>query len=65
MPIKECVCNHKFQDEKYGRYKRVANVTDSVHGHGYRCTVCGKDIAQAATKKVVKKAEPAKGKKGR
>ncbi len=34
-----CGCQHKFQDERYGKGKRLFNKTmkDSV----YRCTVCG------------------------
>jgi rubrerythrin len=33
-----CNCKHEFQDEHYGKGKRLANLT----GKGeYRCTVCG------------------------
>ncbi len=39
MAIKQCSCQSKFQDEKYGKSMRVHNKTTT----GYRCTVCGKD----------------------
>lgn len=32
-----CTCQHKFQDETYGKGKRLANLTLK----GARCTVCG------------------------
>jgi len=35
--IKTCTCNHKYQDSKYGKKKRVHN--EMVNGY-YRCTVC-------------------------
>lgn len=35
--ILTCTCEHKYQDEKYGKNKRLHNETDK----GYRCTVCG------------------------
>ena len=38
--IKECVCEHKYQDEKYGKNKRVMNQT--IKGN-YRCTVCNRE----------------------
>ena len=38
--IKKCVCDHPYQDKKYGHKKRVANKTTN----SYRCTVCGKEI---------------------
>jgi len=34
--IMVCSCEHKYQDEKYGKAKRVFNKTVK----GYRCTVC-------------------------
>jgi hypothetical protein len=40
--IKRCVCEHPFQDRRYGAHMRVANV--SGDGKKYRCTVCGKEI---------------------
>ena len=44
--IKKCLCEHKYQDKKYGEKMRVANPTKTVIGTKriYRCTVCGKDI---------------------
>ena len=35
--IGRCTCKHNWQDRKYGKGKRVKNVTTK----GYRCTVCG------------------------
>lgn len=40
--IKTCTCEHKFQDEKYGRFMRIHNPRAGKNG-GYRCTVCGKE----------------------
>ena len=37
--VLRCSCGSKFQDEKYGRNKRLHNATTK----GYRCTVCGKE----------------------
>lgn len=36
--ILECVCVSQFQDERYGKQKRVHNPTAT----GYKCTVCNK-----------------------
>ena len=36
----KCKCDHKFQDEKYGKGMRVHN---KMKTQGYRCTVCGKE----------------------
>lgn len=36
--IINCVCASKYQDEKYGRGKRV----HTVGFKEYRCTVCGR-----------------------
>lgn len=33
-----CTCKHNFQDERYGRGVRVANLTKDNKA---RCTVCG------------------------
>ncbi len=33
-----CNCEHDFQDEMYGKQRRVAN----TNGKGCTCTVCGK-----------------------
>jgi hypothetical protein len=34
-----CNCVHLYQDEKYGKNKRLHNETEK----GYRCTVCGNE----------------------
>lgn len=45
--IKICNCgkSHDFQDQKYGKGKRLANPTmvaaDTKGPSNYRCTVCG------------------------
>ena len=39
--IKKCVCKHPWQDKKYGKQNRVANL---MFNGGGRCTVCGKEI---------------------
>ena len=36
-----CKCEHKYQDEKYGKYKRVHNKAVSTSGDAWTCTVCG------------------------
>jgi len=38
---KKCSCDHKFQDEKYGKQIRIHNV--SLSGTKCKCTVCGKE----------------------
>ena len=52
--IKKCGCTEdkggnkagaNFQDKKYGKGNRVANETNN----GYRCTVCGFDIASESS----------------
>ena len=42
--IKECVCDHKFQDSRYGKRMRVMNPTmkESGQKQQFRCTVCGR-----------------------
>ncbi len=37
--ILKCTCKHDFQDKRYGKGKRVFNV--STKNNDYRCTVCG------------------------
>jgi len=39
-----CSCEHTFQDEKYGKNKRVHNfaVNSNNKAGGWRCTVCEK-----------------------
>lgn len=39
--IKKCLCQHEYQDEKYGNQMRVAN---RMMNGAFRCTVCGKEI---------------------
>ena len=41
--IMKCYCEHEFQDNKYGKGKRVFNQTAKCDGKTYRCTVCGKE----------------------
>lgn len=41
--IKECFCEHAFQDKVYGKNKRVHNQTQKEDGKLYRCTVCGRE----------------------
>ena len=38
--ILECVCEHEYQDKKYGRKMRVHNA-GKEH---FKCTVCGRII---------------------
>lgn len=37
-----CTCKHDYQDEKYGKGKRVLNFKIKPN-EGWRCTVCGKE----------------------
>lgn len=44
--VKFCGCESKFQDKRYGKGKRVHNLTGGSgrmarSTKGYRCTVCG------------------------
>lgn len=39
--IKQCVCKSDFQDQRYGKGKRVFNVRPE--GRPPRCTVCGRE----------------------
>lgn len=41
--IKKCLCEHAFQDKKYGSQNRVCNL--NMKGES-ECTVCGKIITQ-------------------
>ncbi len=41
VKIVQCKCDHKFQDDTYGKNKRVANECDNKTTKEYRCTVCG------------------------
>ena len=38
--IKKCTCDHKYQDERYGKGERVHNELEGAKE--YRCTVCEK-----------------------
>lgn len=40
--IKTCHCPHKYQDEKYGKMKRVHNESKEGSSVAWTCTVCGK-----------------------
>ena len=37
-----CTCKHEFQDQTYGKQKRIANVTakGDISNKEVRCTVC-------------------------
>lgn len=37
--IMECVCDHSYQDNRYGKSQRVMN----PFANGYRCTVCNRE----------------------
>lgn len=42
--VLQCTCDHKFQDEQYGRTWRLHNMNDAEewwHSHA-TCTVCGR-----------------------
>ena len=40
--IVKCTCTHTFQDKKYGKGSRVANLTaGNKDSKKARCTVCG------------------------
>jgi hypothetical protein len=39
--IRTCHCNNRYQDETYGKDKRVFNQMGSTIIHGWRCTSCG------------------------
>jgi len=40
--ILKCSCEHKYQDKRYGKYKRVCNSCNA--GKSGRCTVCEKVV---------------------
>ena len=35
--VMACICDHEYQDEKYGKRRRLHN----PNAKGYVCTVCG------------------------
>lgn len=43
--VKPCTCVHPFQDERYGKGKRLMNSTQKEEGNAqvFRCTVCGRE----------------------
>lgn len=41
--IKKCTCEHKFQDQTYGKGNRLCNTLGNSATKA-RCTVCGKEI---------------------
>jgi len=56
IALVSCQCASDFQDRRYGKQTRVANVTQkakSPERATVRCTVCGKehDVAKASVKK--------------
>jgi hypothetical protein len=46
--IKPCKCEHAYQDEKYGRGKRLHN---PLPNGGARCTVCSSTTGGSEGKK--------------
>lgn len=66
MAIKECKCTGKaatYQDEKYGKWKRVCNPIGGKNKEGFKCTACGSQVGPAHTPKVAKE-DDKKSKKG-
>ncbi len=41
--VRECVCIHPFQDNRYGRSMRLMNPCKIQNRPGFRCTVCGRE----------------------
>lgn len=39
--IKPCSCDHKWQDQKYGKGMRVHNAMGPKTNGAVKCTVCG------------------------
>ena len=40
--IRKCTCEHKYQDEVYGKKNRIHNEMNPKEvPQKYRCTVCG------------------------
>ncbi len=43
--VVKCTCVHPYQDAKYGKGKRIGNLSRGAQQKGsiekYRCTVCG------------------------
>ena len=49
MKIVSCTCEHKYQDDEYGKGRRQANPT-SKEPATFRCTVCGSEHALRSNK---------------
>jgi hypothetical protein len=46
VAILSCICEHKYQDSKYGKGMRVHNRKQggkALLNNMYRCTVCGRE----------------------
>lgn len=41
----QCACEHKGQDEIYGKGRRYGNPIKGGTSTKFRCTVCGKESA--------------------
>ena len=57
--IMECVCEHAFQDRRYGKHRRVMN--PKADRSAARCTVCGREHSIRGASPVPPRG---KGKKG-
>jgi hypothetical protein len=51
--IAKCICNHEYQDQRYGKGNRVHNQTNKLTK--IRCTVCENINEQNEPKKEIKK----------
>lgn len=51
--IKLCTCEHEYQDQKYGKGRRVWNPTSK----GRCCTVCGKSVVEDTSKEISAKSK--------
>ena len=49
--VMNCSCQHEAQDKLYGRGMRLFNECTVNGRDGYRCTVCGREIATGDSKK--------------
>lgn len=46
--IRECVCTHDYQDQRYGKQKRVHTVGEATSGTvEVRCTVCKRTATES------------------
>lgn len=41
--VLRCTCKHEFQDERYGRGKRLHNKLADKATYDWRCTVCANE----------------------